>query len=797
MKVVCWILEFLTVVQLLLVETQSGHVHEAKREIWEAVGHHRPTHHHYHESHWVDGRRVHRLRMPHHHRWSGRRRSLNHQQPFSRWSPWSSCDEECVKRRERFCKVKRKCGHTKHVEQSKCRHCHPAPPTKWRQPLIFEETHIHERIPPQPQYQPPPQPQYQPPPQPQPQPQPQPPPPPPPSIIINAAAAASSGPTLDYRISGYTSPAIPTPSYPPSYPPTHPSTHPPIYAPTYPPSPPPAPPTHPPTYPPTHPPTYPSTHPPYLPPSHPPTPPPTHPTPPPKSEEMVRHLPGYHGKDTYSDEDIEDEPEVESYPEPDEDFISSDEQGDFFVLKHHRHRRRQNRKKPHYRKPIKEDSGEDDFVDFGERKSLRPKNLGEESSVEGDVFQYEDFDLEPDTNYADSEESDNEFRNISWVQPPKDGLVLRRRRVYSKWSRWSKCSPKCTTRRYKKCRLNDQCGREVLREIAYCYTEGSFCQQWLQTQFQKTPAFETRPVSNSPANAMRRMQSEQPEVSMNDLNYIMTGTGYRGKEYTPLKLQCGIVRSGTGRRSMSNMLKIIGGRAARKGEWPWQVAILNRFKEAFCGGTLIAPRWILTAAHCVRKVLYVRIGEHNLNYEDGTEIQLRVMKSFTHPNFDKRTVDSDVALLRLPKAINATTYIGYSCLPQPFQALPKNVDCTIIGWGKRRNRDAAGTNVLHKATVPIIPMNNCRSVYYDYTITKNMFCAGHKKGHIDTCAGDSGGPLLCRDTTKPNHPWTIFGITSFGDGCGQRNKFGIYAKVPNYVDWVWSVVNCNGNCKMQ
>lgn len=50
------------------------------------------------------------------------------------------------------------------------------------------------------------------------------------------------------------------------------------------------------------------------------------------------------------------------------------------------------------------------------------------------------------------------------------------------------------------------------------------------------------------------------------------------------------------------------------------------------------------------------------------------------------------------------------------------------------------------------------------------------------------------DTTIPNQPWTIFGITSFGDGCGKRNKFGIYAKVPNYVDWIWSVINCNGNC---
>lgn len=51
-----------------------------------------------------------------------------------------------------------------------------------------------------------------------------------------------------------------------------------------------------------------------------------------------------------------------------------------------------------------------------------------------------------------------------------------------------------------------------------------------------------------------------------------------------------------------------------------------------------------------------------------------------------------------------------------------------------------------------------------------------------------------RDTTRPHQPWTIFGITSFGDGCGKKNKYGIYSRLPNYIDWIWSVINCNGNC---
>lgn len=105
-------------------------------------------------------------------------------------------------------------------------------------------------------------------------------------------------------------------------------------------------------------------------------------------------------------------------------------------------------------------------------------------------------------------------------------------------------------------------------------------------------------------------------------------------------------------------------------------------------------------------------------------------------------------------------YVGFACLPEKTQLLPvghtwlvviKNrqsfrINCfslsTVIGWGKRRHSDESGTNVLHEAEVPIISNESCKNVYYDYVITKNMFCAGANR--VDTCAGDSGGPILCR-----------------------------------------------------
>ncbi|CAK9816871.1 Serine protease 1 [Anthophora plagiata] len=343
---------------------------------------------------------------------------------------------------------------------------------------------------------------------------------------------------------------------------------------------------------------------------------------------------------------------------------------------------------------------------------------------------------------------------------------------YGKWSKWSPCTRLCTTQRHRWCKKPGICGRDVIRESAYCYVEGSFCQRWIH-----------RKIRGSHEEDGDDIVLDEFELNPNTVDSFIPEKNF----YT---WKCGVSSTQKSSR-LSYFTRIIGGRPSTPGSWPWQVAVLNRFREAFCGGTLVSPRWVLTAAHCIRKRLYVRIGEHDLTVKEGTELELRVDSVTVHPEYDADTVDNDVAMLRLPVTLTTSPSRGVACLPAPNQPLPTNQLCTIIGWGKSRVTDDFGTDVLHEARIPIVSSEACRDVYVDYRITENMFCAGYRRGKMDSCAGDSGGPLLCRDPRRPDHPWTIFGITSFGEGCGKRGKFGIYARMSNYVRWISRVIKEN------
>ena len=225
-------------------------------------------------------------------------------------------------------------------------------------------------------------------------------------------------------------------------------------------------------------------------------------------------------------------------------------------------------------------------------------------------------------------------------------------------------------------------------EEAYCYTTGSHCEAWYK-------AGKSLDIGDESGFKLQATDAA--------INSVQARTKQAGKKFQEYQEHCG--RRDAHRPHLTHAtdiayaLRIIGGTEAKPGRWPWQVVILNKYREAFCGGTLIHPRWVVTAAHCVRKHLVVRVGEHDLVVHEGTEIEYTVKRTILHPSYNRDTVDNDVALLELPELVKLGKNAAVACLPRQDEALPREDHCTIIGWGKEKKSHFFGTEVLHEARV--------------------------------------------------------------------------------------------------
>lgn len=235
----------------------------------------------------------------------------------------------------------------------------------------------------------------------------------------------------------------------------------------------------------------------------------------------------------------------------------------------------------------------------------------------------------------------------------------------------------------------------------------------------------------------------------------------------------------------------MGGYEASSGAWPWQIAVLDRKKRLICGGTLIGNEFVLTAAHCVISNMRIVAGEYNLIEKEGHEQERRVIKAIKHPGYNKNNVDNDIAILKLDSPLELTQRVWPACLPDQSEELQPQQMATILGWGAikyKRLRDGKPEvergDTLYQAKVPVVDFEECKNSYGDDLESHRVVCAGYKEGRIDSCAGDSGGPLL----VEKNDRWHVYGVTSFGDECGKEGKYGIYSKTSAYVDWIKKTV---------
>jgi secreted trypsin-like serine protease len=232
-----------------------------------------------------------------------------------------------------------------------------------------------------------------------------------------------------------------------------------------------------------------------------------------------------------------------------------------------------------------------------------------------------------------------------------------------------------------------------------------------------------------------------------------------------------------GAASSPDNIRILNGHLVPVGKYPWILAMVDIRSDGphlYCGASLVANHWAITAAHCGVRAGDTAIKDRTVLNGDGGRI-LHVTAVYSAP-FNETTIDDDIALLWFSEPIEGPWL--------PLDRQPNNLTgdgsaIEIAGWGRTSSTAKEDSNVLLEAEVQTVSMKGCRDDYSvaGLALTENMFCAAAEA--TDACVGDSGGPAL--SLSLPAGVPHLVGLVSWGKDCGQRQYPGVYTNVSNYA----------------
>lgn len=243
--------------------------------------------------------------------------------------------------------------------------------------------------------------------------------------------------------------------------------------------------------------------------------------------------------------------------------------------------------------------------------------------------------------------------------------------------------------------------------------------------------------------------------------------------------------------------RVLGAPAAPPGSYPWQATITLRTRNVskpahWCGGVIISPLHVLTAAHCLEGVkkthMRIHAGDYDRELDEGTEQVASIEEYVSHEEFRHGSrKNNDIAVIKLAEpGFRFTDDVKAICLPETDAEYRGGTTCAISGFGVTEQSTRKASRQLRAGWIPIQSPVVCRMPHvYGSEMLEGMFCAGSMEGGIDACDGDSGGPLACLHEGY----YTLYGITSWGHKCGEANKPGVYVKVAYYRQWIQDTID--------